>query len=63
MDSKDPVTKSLNTNKCCALSDNSDDSCIFACNVGVVTSPFSTFTCGTYAGFTLSQYSIASSLK
>ena len=62
MDSKDPVAKSLNINTCCASSDNSEDSFIFACDVGVMTSLFVTFTWGPYAGFMLSQYSIASLL-
>ena len=63
MDSKDHVAKLLNMNTCCASSDNSEDSFIFACDVGVMTSPFDTFTWGPYANFMLSQYFIASSLK
>ena len=63
MDSKDRVAKSLNTNSCCASSDNSDDSCIFACDVGVMASPFATFAWGPYAGFKLSQCFTAASLK
>ena len=63
MDSKDPVAKSLNINKCCASSENLEDSCIFACDVGVMKSPFSTFTWEPYAGFKVLYYYIASSLK
>ena len=63
MDIKDPVAKSLNINKCCTSSDNLEDSFIFACDVGVMTSPVATLTWGPYAGFILSQYFVASSLK
>ena len=63
IDSKDPVAKSLNRNTCWALSVRSEDRCIFACDVGVMTSPFATLTCGPNAGLTLLQNDIASSLK
>ena len=63
MDIKDPVANSLIMNTCCASSDNLEDSFIFAYDVGVMASPFATFTWVPYAGFMLSQYSIASSLK
>ena len=62
LDSKDPVAESLNLKTCCASSDNSVESFIFTCAVGVMTLPLATLICGLYAGFILSQYSVTSLL-
>ena len=61
MDSKDPVTRSLDRYLCSALSVNYDDRFILACDVGVMTSPFAICTYGPKAGLTLLHKDIPSS--
>ena len=54
MDSNDPVARSSNMKTCCASSDNSEESFIFACDVSVMILPLATLTCGPYADFMFS---------